>query len=100
MFHQWVETTASNDRVTRSDPPFTVTNMRTVVLDSEGRLVEFHAVPPQLDDAPGTAPAPDWEPLPDEPLGLTVRLLAFVFVIAAAALIPAPGTREPVQVSP
>jgi hypothetical protein len=40
------------------------------------------------------------EPLPEEPLALTVRLLAFAFVIAAAALIPAPGTREPVRVSP
>ena len=37
------------------------------------------------------------EPLPDEPLGLSVRLLAFVFVIAAAALIPAPGVREPLR---
>jgi multidrug transporter EmrE-like cation transporter len=37
------------------------------------------------------------EPLPDEPLGLTVRLLAFLFVIAAAALIPAPGVREPLR---
>jgi hypothetical protein len=40
------------------------------------------------------------EPLPEEPLALTVRLLAFAFVVAAAALIPAPGTREPVRVSP
>ena len=31
------------------DPPLTITNMRTVVLDTEGRLVEFHAVPPQLE---------------------------------------------------
>ena len=40
------------------------------------------------------------EPLPEEPIALTVRLLAFAFVIAAAALIPAPGTREPARVSP
>ena len=37
------------------------------------------------------------EPLPDDPLGLTVRMLAFLFVIAAAALIPAPGVREPLR---
>jgi uncharacterized membrane protein len=30
------------------------------------------------------------EPLPDEPLGLTLRLLAFVLVISAAALTPPP----------
>jgi hypothetical protein len=50
--------TGSNDVVSTTDPPFTVTNMRTIVLDSDGRLVEFHAVPPQLEDSPGTAPAP------------------------------------------
>ena len=37
------------------------------------------------------------EPLPDDALGLTVRMLAFLFVIAAAALIPAPGVREPLR---
>ena len=39
------------------------------------------------------------EPLPDDPLGLTVRMLAFAMVIAAAALTPAPtraaGVEEP-----
>ena len=54
----------SNDRVSTTDPPFMVTNMRTIVLDSDGRLVEFHAVPPQLEESPGTAPAasttPNW----------------------------------------
>ena len=56
--------TGGNANVTTTDPPFTVTNMRTIVLDSEGRLVEFHAVPPQLDESTGTpppaAPAPNW----------------------------------------
>jgi serine/threonine-protein kinase len=56
--------TGSQERVTTSDPPMTVTNMRKVVLDSEGRLVEFHAVPPQLDQADAaTAAAPDWSRL-------------------------------------
>ena len=31
------------------------------------------------------------EPMPDEPLALTLRILAFVLVIAAAALTPPPG---------
>jgi eukaryotic-like serine/threonine-protein kinase len=56
--------TGGNANVTTTDPPFTVTNMRTIVLDSEGRLVEFHAVPPQLEESTGTpppaAPAPNW----------------------------------------
>ena len=30
------------------------------------------------------------EPLPDDPLGLTLRLLAFALVIVAAALTPPP----------
>ena len=56
--------TAGNDRVSTTDPPFTVTNMRTIVLDSEGRLVDFHAVPPQLEETPATpapaSPTPNW----------------------------------------
>jgi hypothetical protein len=35
------------------------------------------------------------EPMPDGTLGVTVRLLAFALVIAAAALTPPPRTREP-----
>ena len=58
--------TGGQERVTTSDPPMTITNMRTVVLDSEGRLVEFHAVPPQLDRATdATHAAPDWSRLFD-----------------------------------
>ena len=48
---------AGNDRVSLNDPPLDVTNMRTVLLDSSGRLVEFASVPPQLDDPPPAAPA-------------------------------------------
>jgi hypothetical protein len=44
--------TGNSERVTESDPPATITNMRTVILDSSGRLVEFSAVPPQLEDPP------------------------------------------------
>ena len=46
-----------NDRVSLDDPPLDVTNMRTVLLDSSGRLVEFASVPPQLDEPPPAAPA-------------------------------------------
>jgi eukaryotic-like serine/threonine-protein kinase len=54
--------TGGSETVSTTDPPSTVTNMRTIVLDSDGRLVEFHAVPAQLADSPGTAPAPSPAP--------------------------------------
>jgi serine/threonine-protein kinase len=51
--------------VTSTDPPEIITMMRSVTLDTRGRLVEFHAVPPQVDaDAPMPAP-PSWKPLFD-----------------------------------
>jgi len=34
------------------------------------------------------------EPMPDEPLGFTIRILAFVLVIVAASLTPPPGAEE------
>lgn len=36
------------------------------------------------------------EPMPDGPVGVSVRLVAFALVVAAAALTPPPRTREPV----
>jgi hypothetical protein len=57
--------TGNNDSVSPSDPPFTITDMRTIVLDSEGRLVEFRAVPPQLEEPAATpsAATTKWTPL-------------------------------------
>jgi len=54
----------TEDRVTQSNPPLTVTDMRSVLLDQDGRLVEFYAVPPQL-ESPATEPPPhaDWRTL-------------------------------------
>src|SRR5262245_53976804 len=37
--------------------------MLLVWLDPSGRLVEFHAVPPQVDPDMAASPAPDWAPL-------------------------------------
>jgi hypothetical protein len=34
------------------------------------------------------------EPLPGDPLGVAVRVLAFALVIVAASLTPPPGSRE------
>jgi len=48
-----------------SDPPADVPGMRGLVLDSEGRLQQFHAVPPEVDAASTPAPAPDWKALFD-----------------------------------
>ena len=45
------------------DPAATESDMRTVVLDSLGRLQEFHSVPPQFDAETSPAPAPRWEAL-------------------------------------
>jgi serine/threonine-protein kinase len=44
------------------DPPMTVSNMLSVVLDTQGRLTQFTAVPPQVDEAPATGTT-DWTPL-------------------------------------
>ena len=40
------------------------------------------------------------EPLPDDTLGLVVRMLAFVLVISAAALTPPPGATKEVAAAP
>jgi hypothetical protein len=51
---------------TTTDPAFVSSNMRMVYLDPHGRLLEFQALPPQVEEAPaGAAAAPDWQPLFD-----------------------------------
>jgi serine/threonine-protein kinase len=43
------------------DPPSDVSGMKALELDTEGRLVSFSAVPPQVDDPPpATVREPDW----------------------------------------
>src|SRR5207247_75459 len=54
---------ASNNRPTQEDPPFVVSDMRLVRLDAHGRLVEFHSIPPQVEDPAATGAAPDWAQL-------------------------------------
>ena len=53
-----------NPLPTTADPPFVFAGMRMVYLDPHGRLVEFQALSPQVDDGV-TAPPPDWTPLFD-----------------------------------
>jgi len=40
-----------------------VSSMRSLVIDSTGRLIEFQAVPPQVTPETEPAVAPDWRPL-------------------------------------
>jgi serine/threonine-protein kinase len=51
--------------VTPTDPPSDAPAMREVITDTQGRLVEFHAAPPQFDAASTPAPPPDWKTLFD-----------------------------------
>jgi serine/threonine protein kinase len=46
-------------RVSRSDPPLEFSGMANVILDMRGRLVEFSAIPPQVDTSDSTART-DW----------------------------------------
>ena len=48
-----------------SDPPPIISGMVSVTLDPQGRLIEFDAVPPQVDKAVGQTPPPDWKRLFD-----------------------------------
>jgi serine/threonine-protein kinase len=51
---------------TTTDPAFVSSNMRMVYLDPHGRLIEFQALPPQVEEVPdAAAAAPDWQPLFD-----------------------------------
>jgi serine/threonine-protein kinase len=47
----------------RYDPPFDTSGMITVVVDDRGRLLEFAAVPPQLDASPPPGAPFDWSPI-------------------------------------
>jgi serine/threonine-protein kinase len=47
-------------RVEIADPPMNVSGMHQLFLDAEGRLVEFHMVPPELASTPAAAAAP-WQ---------------------------------------
>lgn len=49
--------------VSEDDPPQNVSGMVDVKLDPLGRLLSFTAVPPQVDQASGPLPAPDWTAL-------------------------------------
>jgi serine/threonine-protein kinase len=50
----------SNSRVSPNSPPMTEAGMIAVDLDTQGRLLQFLAVPSQDDRGAAPAPAPDW----------------------------------------
>ncbi|HKQ08041.1 MAG TPA: serine/threonine-protein kinase [Blastocatellia bacterium] len=43
-----------------ADPPLEVAGMVNIILDTRGRLLEFHAAPPQLEPYAPRNAAPDW----------------------------------------
>ena len=49
--------------VTQSDPPPTLSGMINMSLDPQGRLIEFHAIPPQKMDSTAVTADYDWGPL-------------------------------------
>ena len=49
--------------VTTTDPPFTNSGMVRVVLDPEGQLYSFEAIPPQQEEKANGAKPVDWSPL-------------------------------------
>jgi serine/threonine-protein kinase len=51
--------------VSSTDPPLLVSGMQLVILDTKGRLVEYHSVPPQLDTDAEAPAAPNWRLLFD-----------------------------------
>jgi protein kinase-like protein len=51
--------------VSSTDPPALVSGMDVTILDTLGRLREFHRVPPQLDADAADGSVPDWRPLFD-----------------------------------
>src|SRR5712691_10460012 len=53
----------THGEVTTGDPPLTVSGMTLLILDTLGRLQEFHAVPPQFPRDTAPAAPPRWEAL-------------------------------------
>jgi hypothetical protein len=54
---------AANWRPTLGDPPLTTSSMTSLVVDTQGRLTQFTAVPPQVEDTQSPAAPANWNPL-------------------------------------
>lgn len=55
--------TASQGEASVGDPPMIVPGMLTVVMDLDGSLRRFAAVPPEREEPPANQAPPDWGPL-------------------------------------
>lgn len=49
--------------VRENDPPFTLSGMIEILLDTDGRLISFEAIPPEREDKPEGLKPVDWNPL-------------------------------------
>jgi len=49
--------------VAQNDPPFTTSGMIEVLLDMDGRLLSFEAIPPEREEKPQGVKPVDWNPL-------------------------------------
>ena len=65
--------------VSSTDPPLLVSGMQLAILDTRGRLVEYHCVPPQYDADNSPAAPPNWQSLFDA-AGLDMAAFAPVAV--------------------
>ncbi len=54
---------SSNAKVSIGDPPVNIPGMRTVVIDLDGSLRRFAAVPPEHEAPPQSQASPNWSPL-------------------------------------
>ncbi len=92
--------------VTPNDPPATLSGMVNVVLDPQGRLQRFEALPAERQDPPAAAVAANWDPLfaaaALDPTGLTPAEPEWVSLAAfdarAAWTGTWPGTGIPLRV--
>ena len=53
----------TEEHVTLDNPPLTVSGMRSITIDTDGRLLHFHAVPPQLEGDVASPAKTDWNTL-------------------------------------
>jgi len=61
---QYLDVVNGVGAVTKTNPPMTTSGMIRVSLDTQGRLVQLDAVPPQVDQSPAASPPPaNWPPL-------------------------------------
>lgn len=67
--------TFNHGNVSLTDPPMTAPHMASVTLDMHGQLIEFQAVPAQIDEASEPATSPDWAAMFSES-GLNIKNFA------------------------